>query len=174
MFDLRRIKHCRICGAPAQYRVPADDNRDRAICTACGEVHYENPLNVVGTVPVWGEQVLLGQISLVGPDADPDRPPDPATMEARLRQGLAELDPQLAALPGHYRQVPVPFCSDGQPLAGPVDGAPPGLWAFSGFSGAFTAVPPLAETLAESVAASLAGPLNKKADRINHGGATPL
>ena len=39
-------------GAPAQYRVPADDNRDRAICTACGEVHYENPLNVVGTVPV--------------------------------------------------------------------------------------------------------------------------
>jgi ADP-ribose pyrophosphatase YjhB (NUDIX family) len=22
-------------------------------------VHYENPLNVVGTVPVWGEQVLL-------------------------------------------------------------------------------------------------------------------
>ena len=82
--------------------------------------------------------------------------------------------PQLAALPGHYRQVPVPFCSDGQPLAGPVDGAPPGLWAFSGFSGAFTAVPPLAETLAESVAASLAGPLTKEADRINHGGATPL
>jgi glycine/D-amino acid oxidase-like deaminating enzyme len=91
-------------------------------------------------------------------------------MEARLRQGLAELDPQLAALPGPYRQVPVPFCSDGRPLAGPVDGAPPGLWAFSGFSGAFTAVPPLAETLAESVAASLAG----AADRINHGGTTPL
>ena len=31
----------------------------KAICTACGEVHYENPLNVVGTVPVWGDQVLL-------------------------------------------------------------------------------------------------------------------
>ena len=59
MFDARRIKHCRVCGAPTQYRVPADDNRDRAICTVCGEVHYENPLNVVGTVPVWGEQVLL-------------------------------------------------------------------------------------------------------------------
>ncbi len=41
------------------YRTPADDNRDRAICTACGEIHYENPINVVGTVPVWGEQVLL-------------------------------------------------------------------------------------------------------------------
>ena len=59
MFDLRRIKHCRVCGAPAQYRVPADDNRERAVCPACGEIHYENPINVVGTVPVWGDQVLL-------------------------------------------------------------------------------------------------------------------
>ena len=55
----RRIQHCRVCGAAAHYRVPADDNRDRAVCSACGEIHYENPLNVVGTVPVWGDQVLL-------------------------------------------------------------------------------------------------------------------
>ena len=39
--------------------MPPDDNRERAVCTACGEIHYENPLNVVGTVPVWGDQVLL-------------------------------------------------------------------------------------------------------------------
>ena len=55
----RRIQHCRVCGAKTEYRVPADDNRERAVCTACGEIHYENPLNVVGTVPVWGDQVLL-------------------------------------------------------------------------------------------------------------------
>ena len=55
----RRIQHCRLCGAATAYRVPADDNRERAICSACGEIHYENPLNVVGTVPVWGDQVLL-------------------------------------------------------------------------------------------------------------------
>jgi len=55
----RRIQHCRVCGAPTSYRVPADDNRERAVCSACGEIHYENPLNVVGTVPVWGDQVLL-------------------------------------------------------------------------------------------------------------------
>ena len=42
-----------------RYQVPADDNRDRATCTVCGHVHYENPLNVVGTVPVWGDEVLL-------------------------------------------------------------------------------------------------------------------
>jgi ADP-ribose pyrophosphatase YjhB (NUDIX family) len=59
MFNPRSIKHCRACGAPAQYTVPADDNRERATCTACGTIHYENPLNVVGTVPVWGDQVLL-------------------------------------------------------------------------------------------------------------------
>jgi ADP-ribose pyrophosphatase YjhB (NUDIX family) len=59
MFSPRRIQHCRRCGAPAEYRTPADDNRERATCTACGEIHYENPLNVVGTVPYWGELVLL-------------------------------------------------------------------------------------------------------------------
>jgi ADP-ribose pyrophosphatase YjhB (NUDIX family) len=59
MYLPRRIQHCRVCGSRVEYRVPADDNRERATCTACGEIHYENPLNVVGTVPVWGEQVLL-------------------------------------------------------------------------------------------------------------------
>ena len=59
MFMPRRIQHCRLCGARTTYRVPADDNRERAVCVACGEIHYENPINVVGTVPVWGEQVLL-------------------------------------------------------------------------------------------------------------------
>ncbi|MEO5732703.1 MAG: NUDIX hydrolase [Rubrivivax sp.] len=55
----RRITHCRVCGAATEYRVPPDDNRERATCTGCGEIHYENPLTVVGTLPVWGEQVLL-------------------------------------------------------------------------------------------------------------------
>ena len=59
MLELRRIKHCPRCGAAASYVVPADDNRERAVCTDCKTIHYENPLNVVGTVPVWGEQVLL-------------------------------------------------------------------------------------------------------------------
>jgi ADP-ribose pyrophosphatase YjhB (NUDIX family) len=59
MFLPRRIQHCRVCGAAAEYRIPRDDNRERATCTACGEIHYENPINVVGTLPVWGDQVLL-------------------------------------------------------------------------------------------------------------------
>ena len=59
MFDPRRIKHCRACGNPTVYRVPDDDNRERAVCGRCGEIHYENPINVVGTVPVWDDRVLL-------------------------------------------------------------------------------------------------------------------
>ncbi len=59
MFQARRFKHCPTCGQAVEYRVPADDNRERAICPSCGGIHYENPINVVGTLPVWGEQVLL-------------------------------------------------------------------------------------------------------------------
>jgi len=59
MFQARSIKHCKACGASAHYAIPTDDNRERAICTVCRTIHYENPLNVVGTVPVWGDQVLL-------------------------------------------------------------------------------------------------------------------
>src|SRR5690606_13932959 len=56
-------KFCRHCGTAVHLRLPDDgDTRERAVCPACGMVHYDNPLNVVGTVPVWGpegEQVLL-------------------------------------------------------------------------------------------------------------------
>ncbi len=54
------IKHCRHCGQAVVYRVPDDgDTRERAVCPACGTIHYENPLNVVGTVPYWEDKVLL-------------------------------------------------------------------------------------------------------------------
>jgi ADP-ribose pyrophosphatase YjhB (NUDIX family) len=59
MPEHRRIKHCRACGSTIAYRIPSDDNRERAVCGQCGTVHYENPLNVVGTLPVWQDQVLL-------------------------------------------------------------------------------------------------------------------
>lgn len=50
------IKHCRECGSSVEHRVPDDgDTKVRAVCPTCGTIHYENPLNVVGTVPYWGE-----------------------------------------------------------------------------------------------------------------------
>ena len=59
MFEARSIKYCKACGGEAPYSVPPDDNRERAICQVCGTIHYENPLNVVGTLPVWSDKVLL-------------------------------------------------------------------------------------------------------------------
>ena len=59
MFMPRSIKHCRACGGEVRYQTPVDDNRDRATCSACGTIHYENPLNVVGTLPFWEDRVLL-------------------------------------------------------------------------------------------------------------------
>ena len=54
------IKHCKDCGTAVVYRIPDDgDTKERAVCTACHTIHYENPLNVVGTVPYWDNQVLL-------------------------------------------------------------------------------------------------------------------
>jgi ADP-ribose pyrophosphatase YjhB (NUDIX family) len=54
------IKHCRDCGTAVTYRVPDDgDTRERAVCPACHTIHYENPLNVVGTVPWLDDRVLL-------------------------------------------------------------------------------------------------------------------
>jgi len=55
------IQYCRDCGTAVVYRLPDDgDTRERAICPNCGRVHYENPLNVVGTVPVLPDgRVLL-------------------------------------------------------------------------------------------------------------------
>lgn len=59
MLFSRRIEHCQVCGTAVEHKVPTDDNRERAVCPACQHIHYVNPLNVVGTLPVWGDQVLL-------------------------------------------------------------------------------------------------------------------
>ncbi len=60
MYQRNPIKFCKECGQAVNYRLPDDgDNKPRAICTVCNTVHYENPLMVVGTLPVWDGQVLL-------------------------------------------------------------------------------------------------------------------
>ncbi len=64
MYPRAPIQYCKSCGAAVVYRLPDDgDTKPRAVCSSCTTVHYENPLNVVGTIPVWsgpqGLQVLL-------------------------------------------------------------------------------------------------------------------
>ena len=80
------IQHCKNCGAAVVYRVPDDgDTRQRAVCPACHTIHYENPLNVVGTVPHWGDQVLLCKRNI-----------EPRWGKWTLPAGFMELDETMA------------------------------------------------------------------------------
>lgn len=53
------MKYCSECGNAVEQRVPAGDDRERAVCTDCGHIHYVNPRVIVGCLPVFGESVLL-------------------------------------------------------------------------------------------------------------------
>jgi len=55
------IRYCRYCGGLIERRAPGQgDERERAVCPACGTIHYVNPLLVAGTVPVLDDgRVLL-------------------------------------------------------------------------------------------------------------------
>lgn len=56
-----RVKFCTQCGTAVELRVPADDNQTRAVCPACGHIHYSNPKIVVGCLLTDGDKVLLCQ-----------------------------------------------------------------------------------------------------------------
>lgn len=53
------MKFCSSCGSSVTYKIPEGDNRSRHICDNCGTIHYSNPKVVVGSIPVWENQILL-------------------------------------------------------------------------------------------------------------------
>ncbi len=53
------IHFCTACGAPTHQKVPEDDDHERAVCTACGQIHYLNPKMVVGCIPEWNGRILM-------------------------------------------------------------------------------------------------------------------
>ena len=53
------MKFCSNCAAPVVQRVPPGDSLPRYVCDRCGEIHYQNPRVVVGTVHEWEGRVLL-------------------------------------------------------------------------------------------------------------------
>ena len=53
------MNFCPKCGSPVSLQIPDGDTRSRHICNSCQTIHYENPRNVVGTIPVWEDKVLL-------------------------------------------------------------------------------------------------------------------
>ena len=53
------MKFCANCGAKVVQRVPPGDSLPRWVCDECGEIHYQNPKLVVGTVPEHEGRILL-------------------------------------------------------------------------------------------------------------------
>ena len=53
------MKYCHNCAAPIVLRIPDGDDKLRHCCNQCDSIFYQNPKNVVGTVPVFEDKVLL-------------------------------------------------------------------------------------------------------------------
>lgn len=53
------MKFCSYCGNNVEHKVPEADNRLRYVCVACETIHYQNPNIVAGTIPTYGDKILL-------------------------------------------------------------------------------------------------------------------
>ena len=53
------MKYCHHCAGPIVHQIPPGDDKLRYCCTSCGVVFYQNPNNVVGTLPVYDNRILL-------------------------------------------------------------------------------------------------------------------
>ena len=53
------MKYCQQCAADLHYRIPEGDDKPRYCCIECDLVFYQNPKNVVGTLPIVDGKVLL-------------------------------------------------------------------------------------------------------------------
>ena len=53
------MKFCSQCASPVAIRVPDGDTKERHICDACGQIHYQNPKIIAGCIPHWQGQILL-------------------------------------------------------------------------------------------------------------------
>ena len=59
------MNYCSHCGSDQlRFDIPEGDNRPRYWCPECNTIHYQNPRLVVGTVPVWGDRILLCKRSI--------------------------------------------------------------------------------------------------------------
>lgn len=53
------MKFCSQCAHPIEQLIPAGDHRTRAVCSQCQQIFYENPNNIVCSIPIYQQQVLL-------------------------------------------------------------------------------------------------------------------
>jgi len=52
-------KFCIVCGSPTELKIPKGDNKERAVCTVCEHIHYQNPKVVSGCILEWEDKIVL-------------------------------------------------------------------------------------------------------------------
>src|SRR5699024_4795682 len=54
------MNFCSQCGSGTlAFSIPTGDTSPRYWCQQCGTIHYQNPRNIVGTLPIWEGKILL-------------------------------------------------------------------------------------------------------------------
>ena len=53
------MNYCHHCAAPLILRIPTGDDKERFCCESCDTIFYSNPKNVVGTLPIHEDRILL-------------------------------------------------------------------------------------------------------------------
>ncbi|MBL4820289.1 MAG: NUDIX hydrolase [Gammaproteobacteria bacterium] len=53
------MKFCHHCGGSVLQRIPDGDEKLRYCCDSCDVIFYQNPKNIVGTLPIYENKVLL-------------------------------------------------------------------------------------------------------------------
>ena len=53
------IKFCHRCGGEVEHKIPTGDNRPRAVCRQCQDIHYVNPKIIAGALIYHEDKVLL-------------------------------------------------------------------------------------------------------------------
>ncbi len=53
------MRYCQHCAGPIEEKIPQGDDKLRYCCLQCNVVFYQNPNNIVGTLPVFKDAVLL-------------------------------------------------------------------------------------------------------------------
>ncbi|MGC1308195.1 MAG: FAD-binding oxidoreductase [Phormidesmis sp.] len=104
------------------------------------------PVLEAGVIQFADKTARIGQISRF--HTAYTSPAEPAASEAKIRQAIEPLVPTLKGIPGNWRHCLVSFTQDGLPLLGPLPNVT-GLHVFSGFTGPFALVPPVAQRYAQ-------------------------
>ncbi len=104
------------------------------------------PVLEAGVIQFANKTARIGQISRFHTAYTP--PADPSTSALAMRDAIAQQVPCLKDAPGTWRHCLVTFTQDGLPLLGEVPNVS-GLHLFSGFTGPFALVPPVAQRYAQ-------------------------